>query len=59
MKSSKPGIAVFTRLKITIDQKNVDVNSFLHNLKLSKNDTLDIGTFTKIIHMIDDNISER
>ena len=59
MKSSKPGIAVFTRLKITIDQKNIDVNQFLHNLKLSKNDPLDVGMFGKIIHMIDENISEK
>ena len=26
MKSSKPGIAIFTKLKICIDQKNMDVN---------------------------------
>ena len=59
MKSSKPGIAIFTRLKIIIDQKNVDVNDFLRNLKLTKNDALNMGTFTKIVHLIDENIGEK
>lgn len=59
MKSSKPGIAVFTRLKITIDQKNIDVKQFLQSLNLSKNDPLNLPTFVKVIQLIDENISEK
>lgn len=59
MKSSKPGIAIFTRLKISIDQKNIDVNSFLQSIKMGKADPLDISIFAKIIHDIEANVSEK
>ena len=59
MKSSKPGIAVFTRLKITIDQKNIDVKKFLQSLNLSKNDPLNLPTFVKVIQLIDENLNEK
>jgi Ca2+-binding EF-hand superfamily protein len=59
MKASKPVIAVFTRLKLTMDSKGMDVSKVLQSMKFSKSDVIPPNTFAKIIHNFDDSVSER
>ena len=58
MKSSKPGIDIFTRLKIQIDSKNIDISGLLHSIKLNKNDKLSFPEFAKIISSIIEKVNE-
>lgn len=59
MKSSKPGIDIFTRLKIQIDSRNIDISKLLQDIKLNKSDKLSFAEFSKIIHGIYENASEK
>lgn len=59
MKSSKPGIDIFTRLKIQIDSRNIDISKLLQDIKLNKSDKLSFAEFGKIIHGIYENASEK
>lgn len=58
MKSSKPGIDIFTRLKIQIDSRNLDMSKILQSIKLNKSDKLGFAEFGKIIHSINEQVNE-
>lgn len=59
MRSSKPGIGIFNKLKIIIENKNVNLYKLLQPKKFNKSDILDLHSFGKLIHLIDESVTER
>ena len=49
MTSSKPGIATFTKLKITIDAKKINVNNLLISMKFSKQDQINFARIYELM----------
>lgn len=56
MKSSKPGIDAFAKLKDKIETENLNIYELLKPKRLNNEELLDIGGFGKLIVLIDPDI---
>lgn len=58
MKSSKPGIDAFGKLKDSIDSKNLNIYKVLEPKKFKNEESLDFVRFGKLIGLIEPNLKE-